>query len=59
MKSNLFKSTLLFLAVLALLATTGCIIPVDDGGGRGHGGYSDRGDHWDHHDNDHHDDDHR
>jgi hypothetical protein len=55
-KGNQMRRILQLLAVLVLLATTGCIVPVDEGGHR----------HWEHWDHDrgywdhHHDwDDHR
>jgi hypothetical protein len=42
-KGNQMRKILLLLAVVGLLGTTGCIVPVDEGGHR----------HWEHWDGDH------
>jgi len=42
-KGMIMKLLLVFICAIALLATTGCIIPVEEGGGGR--GYSEHGDH--------------
>jgi hypothetical protein len=49
MNRKQLKSILFLLTIIALLATTGCIVPVDEGGHR-HWEHWDRNSgYWDHH----------